>query len=360
MDAPLRSAHADEMNAYIGTYSRDKSEGIYLLKLAIDGDEISSAELKLAAKTTNPSFVALHPGGKLLYCVSESGEAVVSALKINSDGTLTPINQQPTLGGPCHLIVDKAGKNVLVANYGGGSVVSYHLGEDGALSEPVSHIKHAPETDAPLGPRAHSVNLDAANRFAFVADLGLDKIFVYKFDAATGKLTPHDPPSVSVAKNAGPRHFAFHPSGKFAYVINEMDLTVTALAYDADAGKLTPIEAVSTIPDDVTDRKGFSTAEVQVHPSGKFLYGSNRVHDTIAIFAIDEKTGKIKLIANEPIRGKMPRNFGVSPDGRYLLACGQDSNTISVFRIDAASGKLTAIGEPIEAPIPVCVKFVQQ
>jgi 6-phosphogluconolactonase len=248
---------------------------------------------------------------------------------------------------------------VLIANYSGGNVVSYHLADDGALSEPVTNIVHKKEADTVRGPHAHSINVDAANKYAFAADLGLDKILVYKLDEKTGKLTPHDPPSASTPKGAGPRHFAFHPTGKFAYAINESNMTMTAFEYDADAGKLTPIETVSTIPDNVTDRKGFSTAEVQVHPTGKFLYGSNRGHHTIAVFSIDEKTGKIKLLANEPIRGKTPRNFGISPEGKYLLACGQDSNTIAVFAINPQSGKLTPIGEPIEAPIPVCVKFVK-
>ena len=366
MERPTHAAETDELSAYIGTYSTGKSEGIYLLQLAITGDKITSSNLTLAAKSKNPSFVALHPSGKLLYAVNETGDfqgkpqGAVSAFKINDDGTLTLINEQPTLGtAPCHLVVDKTGANVLIANYGGGNVVSFHLGEDGALGEPVTNIVHQKEADTVRGPHAHSINLDAANRFAFAADLGLDKILVYKFDEKTGKLTPHDPPSASVPQGAGPRHFAFHPSGKRAYAINESDMTLTAFDYDAAAGKLTPTQTLSTVPDDVTDRKGFSTAEVQVHPSGKFVYGSNRGQHTIAVFAVDEKAGKLKLIANQPIRGKTPRNFGLSPDGQYLLACGQESNTITVFRIDQNTGKLTTIGEPIEAPLPVCVKFVK-
>jgi 6-phosphogluconolactonase len=365
MSRPLQAADTDELKAYIGTYTNDQSEGIYLLQLSIAGDEIKSSKLTLAGKAANPSFLALHPGGKLLYAVNESDfrgkqQGAVSAFRINADGTLALINQQSTLGGaPCHLVVDKTGTNVLVANYSGGNVVSYHLTDDGALSEPVTNIVHKKAADTVRGPHAHSINVDAANRFAFAADLGLDKILVYKLDEKTGQLTPHDPPAASVPKGGGPRHFAFHPSGKFAYAINESDMTMTAFDYDADAGKLTPIETVSTIPEEITDRKGFSTAEVQVHPSGKFLYGSNRGHHTIAVFSIDEKTGKIQRIANHPIRGKTPRNFGISPDGKYLLALGQESSTIAVFRVDPSTGKLTAIGEPIEAPVPVCVKFVK-
>jgi len=365
-DRTASAADVDQLTAYIGTYSSGKSEGIYLLKLAIARDKIESVKVTLAAKTVHPSFVVLHPNGKLLYAVNETGDyqgkpqGAVSAFKINADGTLTLINQQPSLGGaPCHLVLDKTGTNVLVANYSGGNVVSYHCGADGALSAPVSNIVHQKESDTMRGPHAHSINIDSGNKYAFAADLGLDKILAYKFDERTGRLTPHDPPSASVPKGSGPRHFAFHPSGKRAFAINESNMTMTAFDYDAAAGKLLPLGTVSTLPADVTDRKGFSTAEVQVHPSGKFVYGSNRGHHTIAVFSLDEQSGKLTLIANEPIRGKTPRNFGISPDGAYLLACGQDSSTISVFRIDSTTGKLTALPQVIEVPVPVCVKFVK-
>ena len=223
MTPPALAAETDELTAYVGTYSSGKSEGIYLLKLAIDGDKIASLKISLAAKSVNPSFLALHPNGKLLYAVNESGDyqgkeqGAVSAFKINADGTLTLINQQPTLGGaPCHLVLDQTGTNVLVANYSGGNVISYHLGEDGALSEPVTNIVHKKEADTKRGPHAHSINVDAANNYAFAADLGLDKILVYKFDARTGKLTPHDPPSASVPKAParGTSRFTRRASGR--------------------------------------------------------------------------------------------------------------------------------------------------
>ncbi len=362
LPSELSAVDADELTAYIGTYTGGDSEGIYRLVLKIDGDKIQSSDLKLVAKTANPSFLALHPDGKLLYAVGELGEfqgkksGAVTAFAIQADGSLTQINQQPSHGAaPCHLVVDKSGQHVLTANYTGGNVASFPIKDDGGLGPATSIIQHGKSGDKP---HAHSINLDAANRFALAADLGLDQVLVYKFDEKTGKLSPNDPPYAEVSTGSGPRHFAFHPGGKFAYVINETKLTVTAFEYDAKLGTLKPLQTISTIPEDITDRKGFSTAEVQVHPSGKFVYGSNRGHDTIAIFSVDEKTGKLTRVGNQPIHGKTPRNFGIDPSGKYLLACGQNSNTIAVFRIDEKTGKLTLIGEPIEAPSPVCVKFV--
>ncbi|MFO0948496.1 MAG: lactonase family protein, partial [Planctomycetota bacterium] len=207
-------------------------------------------------------------------------------------------------------------------------------------------------------PHAHSVNVDKAGRFAVVADLGLDQCLVYKLDPDTGTLEANDPPAVSVEPGSGPRHFAFHPSGKFAYVINEMASTLTALDYDADKGTLKPVQTLSTLPKGY-DGKDNSTAEVQVHPSGKFVYGSNRGHNSIAIFAVDPKTGKLTYIGNESTQGKIPRNFGIDPTGSFLLAANQDSGTVVVFRIDPQTGLLKATGSVVEAPKACCVKFLE-
>jgi len=231
---------------------------------------------------------------------------------------------------------------------------------DGSLGEPTAFIQHTGKVADPQrqgSPHAHSINLDAANKFAFAADLGLDKLFVYKFDAEKGTLTPNDTPFASTASVAGPRHFAFHPSGKFAYVINEINLTVTPFSYDAAKGMLTPLKSVSTVPEG-TDRKGLSTAEVQVHPSGKFLYGSNRGHNSIAVFSIDEKTGELTPVNIVKKDIKTPRGFGIDPTGHYLIVGNQDGNSLTVFKIDQKTGDLTEVGEPVEAPMPVCVKFV--
>jgi 6-phosphogluconolactonase len=208
------------------------------------------------------------------------------------------------------------------------------------------------------GPHAHSIFLDAANRFAFAPDLGLDKVMIYRFDAAKGTLAPNEPPFASVAPGSGPRHFTFHPNGKFAYVINEMLCTVTAFAYDAERGALKEIETVSTLPAGESVKPGYSTAEVRVHPNGKVLYGSNRGHDTIAVFALDEATGKLKLAQNAPTLGKIPRNFNLDPSGKWLLAAHQNSDNVVAFAVDQATGQLTPTGQQIEVGACVCVKFM--
>jgi 6-phosphogluconolactonase len=257
------------------------------------------------------------------------------------------------------VVVDRDGKNVLVANYGGGSVASLPIGADGKLAEAASVIQHKGKSVNPgrqEAPHAHSINLDAANRFAVAADLGLDKVLVYRFDPKSGKLTANSPPAATLQPGAGPRHFAFHPNGRYAYVINEILCTVTAFSYDADKGVLTEQQTISTLPHEV--REGYSTAEVQVHPSGKFLYGSNRGHDSIAVFQIVDANGTLTRIENEPTQGKTPRNFGIDPTGTFLLACNQASDTIVVFRINPKTGELDPTGHSVEAPAPVCVKMI--
>jgi 6-phosphogluconolactonase len=255
--------------------------------------------------------------------------------------------------------VDREGRNVLVANYGGGTVSVLPVDEDGRLanaSEVVQHKDADAETARARTPHAHCINLDAAGRFAFVADLGLDKVFVYRFDPAKGKLTPNDPPAVSVAEKSGPRHFAFHPNGRFAYVINETASTVTAFTCDAGRGVLAERQAISTLPDGFTGKS--DTAEVQVHPSGKFLYGSNRGHDSIVVFALDAQTGRLTLVEHQPTQGRTPRNFAIDPTGAYLLAANQRSDSVVVFRVDPRTGRLTPTGTKAEVPSPVCLTFL--
>ncbi len=353
---------------YAGTYTSDASEGskgIYLLELDLRKGVLSAP--RLAAKATNPSFLAIHPSRRFLYSVNELSEfdgrkgGAITAFAIDqTHGTLTPLNHQSSGGsGPCHLVVDRLGKNVLVANYGSGSVACLPIAPDGRLGPETSFIQHRGSGANPerqQGPHAHSINLDAEGRFAVAADLGLDKVFIYRFDATSGKLAPNDPAFVKVAAESGPRHFAFHPGGRFGYVINEMANTVTAFAYDAEKGLLTEIQTISTLP---ADFKGKSyTAEVQVHPSGKFLYGSNRGHDSIAIFAIEPSTGKLSAAGFEPTGGKNPRNFAIDPTGAFLLAENQDSNTIVVFRIDPQTGALRPTGQTVGLPKAVCIKMI--
>ena len=353
---------------YIGTYTGgngpDRSRGIYLLDLDTRTGELT--EPRLAAESTDPSFLAIHPNGEFLYAANESGailgrhEGGVSAFAIDSTtGKLTPLNQQLSAGsGPCHLIVDHEGKNVLVANYGSGSFACLPIGRDGKLQPSESHVQHQGHGTIPArqaGPHAHSVNLDPANRFAFVADLGLDGVYGYAFNPSEG-LLPRPPMVTPVKPGSGPRHFAFHPSGRFAYVINEMANTINAFAYDADSGVLSTMQVVSTLPDDFHGQSW--TADIHVHPSGRFLYGSNRGHDSIAIFAIDPTTGRLTPIGHESTRGKMPRNFTIDPTGAWLLAENQDSDSIVAFRIDPAKGTLTASGRTVKVARPVCIQMI--
>jgi 6-phosphogluconolactonase len=286
----------------------------------------------------------------------------VSAFSRDSKtGKLTLINQTSSRGGgPCHLVVDKTGRNVLVANYNTGSIAAIPLREDGGVKEASGFVQHTGSSVDPrrqTGPHAHSINLSADNRFAVVADLGLDKLLVYRFDPAAGSLTPNEPPSIAIKPGSGPRHFAFHPNGKFAYQINEMASTVGALSWDAAAGAFKHLQYVSTLP---ADFKGSNTtAEVQVHPSGKFVYGSNRGHDTVAAFSVNAKDGTLTYVGNYGAGGKVIRNFGIDPTGKYLFAAHQNSNFIAVFRIDPKTGKLTPTGQTLNAGAPVCVKFAR-
>lgn len=358
---------AEDYFVYVGTYTGGKSKGIYVLKLNIKSGKLTP--VSVTEGVVNPSFVAIHPNEKFLYSVGEisnfEGKKAggVSAFAIDPrDGSLKPLNEQSSVGaGPCHLVVDATGKNVLVANYGGGSVACLPIQTDGSLKPASSFIQHkgsSVDSSRQEGPHGHSINLSPDNRFAFAADLGLDQVLVYAFDPQKGKLTPNDPPSASVKPGSGPRHFHFHPSSKFAYVINEMSLTVTAFKYNADKGVLSEIQTISTIPDEDRNQKGLSTAEVRVHPSGKFLYGSNRGHDTIVAYRINQDTGKLTLVENEPTQGKTPRNFFIDPTGTYLLAENQSTDTIVVFRVNQDTGELEPTGNIAEVPSPVCIRMI--
>ena len=350
---------------YVGTYTGGKSRGIYILRMDSRTGALTPAGV--TGDIANPSFLAIHPGGRFLYSVNEIRDfagkrsGAVSAFSIEpKTGNLTLLNQQPSGGGgPCHLVVDHTGQNVLVANYGGGSVSVLRILGDGRLGDATAFVQHKGSSVDPRRqerPHAHSINLDARNQYAFAADLGLDKVLIYRFNAGRGTLAPNKEPSASVEHGAGPRHFAFHPKGLYAYVINELHSTVTAFAYDGSRGILRKMQTISTLP---TGFKGRSfTAEVQVAPSGRFLYGSNRGHDSIAVFAIDQEMGTLTPVEHESTRGKTPRNFGIDPTGTFLLAANQNSDTIVVFRMDAKTGKLEPTGHVADVPKPVCVKFL--
>ena len=357
------TAAPSELLVYVGTYTRTEEQGIHWLRLDMDTGKLTAAG-KLAGQK-NPSFLAIHPNKKFLYAVNEIGNfkgekaGGVSAYAIDPySGALTFLNQQSSKGGaPCHLVVDATGRNVLVANYTGGSVASLPIAKNGRLRQASAFVQHhgssvlVPRQSAPHG---HSINVSPGNQFAVAADLGLDKVLVYGFDAKKGTLK--EAGFVKVVPGAGPRHFAFHPNGKFGYVINEITLTVTAFAWNEGQGKLAELQTISTLPGERS--KGMSTAEVRVHPSGKFLYGSNRGHNTIAVFAIDQKTGKLKAVQHQSTLGKTPRNFNLDPTGKFLVAANQSSGDIFTFHINQETGALKPTGHSVKVPLPVCVKFL--
>ena len=354
-------AHAAEKPyfVYFGTYTRGMSKGVEVARFDASTGKLSKPET--AVETPNPSFVAIHPNRKFLYAAGEQTQGIVSAFKIDpASGKLTLLNTAPSRGdGPCHVNVDRTGKFLLMANYGSGSAAVYALKDDGSIGEPTGFQQHegtGADSRRQSGPHAHSINLSADNRFAIVADLGQDKVFVYRFDASKGTILPNDPPAVNVMPGGGPRHFAFHPKKKYAYVINEMASKITAFSWDAARGTLTEVQSISTLPEDF--KGSSSTAEVQVHPSGKFVYGSNRGHDSIAAFKVDQKTGKLTSIGNTSTQGKTPRNFGIDPSGKWMIAANQDTNNVVVFKIDTKTGKLTPTGQEYQVGAPVCVKFM--
>ncbi|MGO9084318.1 MAG: lactonase family protein [Candidatus Sulfotelmatobacter sp.] len=358
---------------YVGPYTEggSKSKGIYAY--SYDADTAQITPLGLAAETTNPSWIALAPNGRFLYAVNEiqnykgPNSGGLSAFSIDRDkdgratGKLTFLNEVATRGAdPCYVTVDKTGKYALVANYTGGSVAVFPIRDDGSLGEAsafVQHTGHGANPQRQEGPHAHSIILSPDNRFVYVNDLGLDELLVYKFDAAKGTLTPNDSPFAKLIAGAGPRHFALHPSGQFAYVISEMASTVTVFANDPKAGALRNLQTISTLPRDFKGKN--DDAEVEVDPSGKFLYASNRGHDSIMVFAIDAARGTLTPVEYTPTQGKTPRSFEIDPTGTLLLAANQESNNIVVFRIDQKTGRLTPTGQVLDVAAPVCVKFLK-
>jgi 6-phosphogluconolactonase len=361
-----------EYLVYVGTYTEEpgsKSKGIYAYRFDPDTAELTS--IGLAAETTNPSFLAVHPNHQFLYAVNETSNykgqksGAVSAFAIDrATGKLTLLNQVASKGAdPCYISVDKTGKYVLVANYTGGSVAVFPVLPDGQLGEATAflqHSGHGADPERQEGPHAHSIDLSADNRFAIVDDLGLDETLVYKFDDKNGSLALNDPLIyTTLAKadpGAGPRHFVFSPNGKFGYVINEVQSSVSVFSYGSTEGVLRRVQTISALPEGFSGHK--EAAEIQVHPSGKFLYASNRGHDSIAVFAIDPDKGTLTLIEYAPTKGQTPRSFEIAPGGSLLFAENEKSNNIVVFSIDAKTGRLTPTGKVLEIAEPVCLKFV--
>ncbi|PTL78982.1 lactonase family protein [Vitiosangium sp. GDMCC 1.1324] len=353
-----------ELWVYVGTYTSGGSEGIYLCRL-----DMATGTLERVGVTrgvAEPSYLALDPKGRYLYAVNELTEfegkpsGAVSAFTIDSQSReLAFINQQPSQGGaPCYLEVDDTGTFVLVANYVGGNVAVLPIREGGGVGAAVALQQHegsGPNTERQEGPHAHQIRLDAANRYAFASDLGTDKVMIYRFDAQKGTLTPGLHSSVSSKPGAGPRHLAFHPDGRLVFVINELNSTITAFSYDVEQGALTELQTISTLPEGYTGPN--ACADIHVSPDGRFLYGSNRGHDSIVVYAIDS-AGTLSYVEHVTTLINWPRNFAIDPTGTFLLVANQKGNTLVSFQRNAQTGKLTSAGQPLEVPAPTCLLVV--
>ena len=358
-----------EMLVYIGTYTsgKSKSEGIYIYKLDPDSGELKP--YLTVKNVVEPSYLTIDKDRKYLYAVNETVEfegaksGAVSAFSINQKtGDLTFLNKQASLGGaPCFITVSENEKFVLVANYVGGNVAVFPIENSGKLGASIDLKQHSgsgANKERQESAHAHSINLDAKNHFGYLCDLGLDTVYIYKFDNKTGKLTPNVSQIAYQTKpGAGPRHFAFHKNEKFAFLINELDSTITSLAFDEKRGTLAEIQTVKTLPETYTGKNN-TCADVHISPNGKFLYGSNRGHDSIVVYKIDEKTGKLEYVEHTSTDGKTPRNFTISPNGKFLLAANQNSDSVVVFRVDEESGKLTPTGFTAKIPSPVCLQLI--
>ncbi len=367
---------AGDLFVYIGTYTepirfgtgkvlQGKGEGIYVYRM----DQASGALelIETATSIPNPSYLAFDSSRQFLYAVNElktydgKPTGTLSAFAVDPrTGKLVFLNKQPTHGtDPCHVAVDTKRRYAFVANFMSGSVCVLPVFDDGSLGEVSHHIQHEGSSVDPVrqaGPHAHSVTLDPADRFAFVPDLGMDRLLVYRFDPERGMLEPHAVPWVNLKPGAGPRHLAFHPDGRLAFLINELDSTLVVASYDGQKGTFEVRQTVSTLPEGFHGEN--TCADIQVSPTGTFIYGSNRGHDCIVIYRIDRRTGWLTLVGHEPTRGRTPRNFGIDPSGTFLLAANQDSDTVVAFRINRHTGVLQPTGGMTQVPTPVCVKFV--
>jgi len=352
------------MLVYVGAYTQSlphvkgKASGIDVYRL----DAVTGA-LTFAHTLTglaNPSYLTLDPHRRSLYYVEERAEGRVCACRIDpTTGALIPLNHQPSHGsGPAHLSLDREGRWVLVANYSNGSVSVLPIQEDGSLgsaTDVVQHTGRGMHTERQEGAHAHWIGTDPANRFVLVADLGLDAIVSYRLDAARGKLVRSNAPACAVEPGSGPRHMAFRPDGRFVYVLNELSSTLITCTYNATNGELHPVQSVSTLPAQFT-RTNWAAA-VRVAPSGRFVYASNRGHDSIVTFVNDPALGLLSYVGHEATQGRTPRDFNIDPTGTFLLVANQDSDTIVIFRIDVATGRLRTTGQVTEAKTPACIAF---
>jgi 6-phosphogluconolactonase len=358
------------MYVYVGTTTGEgRAEGFGVFRM----DDATGGLTHLqTVKAANPTFLWVHPNGKYLYVATRGsvggGDAnaprsFIEAFAIDrSKGTVTAINRQPSGGeSPAYVSVHPSGKCVFAANYASGHVASLPIKTDGSLGEAVTVIHHegrSVDARRQEGAHAHFIQADPTGERVFSCDLGCDKVFIYRADAEKATLTPNEVPHAQVSSGAGPRHLSFHPNGTLIFVINEMDSTLSSFAYDAARGAMEIRDTRSTLPDGYAERT--HTAQVVTHPNGKFVYGSNRGHDSIAIFGIDQERGKLAPLGHESTQGKVPRNFNIDPSGRLLLAANQDTHTIVPFRIDGETGKLSPTGHITSTPSPVCIQFLAE
>lgn len=354
---------------YVGTFKGEVSKGIYAWRFDSASGKLES--LGLVAEASRPLFLAIHPNGHFLYAVSRPSAidrqniGVVLAYAIDSQtGSLRLLNSLSSRGiDPAYLSVDQNGTHLLVANFGSnggeGNVAVFPLKDDGDLAEASDFVQYTGKGVHPQrqqGPHSHAINASPDGRFVIVADLGLDKLFIYAFDSRSGKLKPHKPAQAELDAGAGPRHLAFHPSGRFLYVVSEIDSTITTFSYNARTGTLEKLQSIKTIPADFTGNN--SAAEVQVHPNGKFLYSSNRGHDSIAVFSIGHRAGTLSPIELMPIRGKTPGTFGIDPSGSWLISANQGSDSLELFALNPITGRLDSTGRTFAVGTPSCVKFL--
>ena len=353
----LPPAAAADLTVYFGTHTAGPGKGFSVSHFDTVTGALSKPEFLL--EDPSPAFFVIAPGGRRLYACNSTG--FVSAYSIDpATAHLKPINRKPSGGGdPSYISLDRTGRYVFVANYDGGNIAAWALDPDGSLGERTAFVQH---TGSSVNPQrqshafAHSIQVDPTNRFALVADLGLDRLFVYKFNAGDGSLTANDPPFAKAAPGSGPRHVVFHPNGRWVYLITEMGSTIMLFDWDTKRGALSEVQTVSTLPKDF---QGASTcAEVEVHPNGRFVYASNRGRDSIAVFSVDPKTGRLTPIQDVPSGGKTPRNFDMDPTAHWLLVTNHGSNSVTVFGIDQQTGMLTPAGQPLDVPYPFCPRFL--
>ena len=355
---------------YLGTYTEKSpdgggSKGVYVAPLNAATGQLG--EPRVAAELENPSFVAISRDHRFLYAVSEvavadaTGEksGFVSAYSIGADGGLTALNRVSSGGAdPCHIVVSRSGRTVAVANYSSGSTVALAVNADGSLGKATidRHVGHGPNAQRQEAPHAHSVDFTSDDRFLLSCDLGADRVYLYRHDVRTGAISPHAPPGVGLEPGSGPRHLALHPSGRYVYVIVELTSGIATFAWNASAGRMVQRQTISTLPFGYTAPS--TTAEIVVHPTGRFVYGSNRGHDSIAAFSVDARNGRLTALGTTPTGGKAPRSFAIDPSGRWMLVANQLSNQVVSFAIDQRTGALEPTGDSVALPRPVCVLFL--